>query len=198
METRFPSARKRWYFLAVGREAEEWNEVVGRLRQLHHEARWESRDVGRLYEIAQAAAPGLLRSFELTTQLPQDLASELLSRELAKLVECEGDAFAYFVVALRHEAIDWLRRGASRVAADPPERASPAEEDQRRARDELEDVWTALSSKEREVFAALAQGESREALAARFKTSRANIDQIVSRARAELTRRGLMPSRRRT
>ena len=182
----------------MGREAEEWNELVGRLGPLPHEARWASADVGRLHELARGAAPGLLGSFSLGTHSPQDLASDLLVRKLAQLVECEGDAFAYFVAALRNEARSWLRRPGSRVAADPPERAAHEEDDRARARDELEVVWTVLGAREREVFTAVALGESREALAARFGTSRANIDQIVSRARAELTRLGLMPSGRRT
>lgn len=179
----------------MGSEAEEWNAVVGRLRELRQDERWANPDTARLYQLAQRIAPSQLRRFDLRTETPEDLASGLLTAKLTQLVECQGDAFDYFVAALRNRARSWLRREASKVEPEGVEQASAADAEHERARDDLAEVWAVLSPKAREIFAADAAGESREALASRFKTSRANIDQIVRRARVELQRLGLMPTK---
>ena len=54
------------------------------------------------------------------------------------------------------------------------------------ARQEAERVVVTLSDRERQVFAALAAGEERDDIARALGTSRANIDQIVSRTRKRL------------
>jgi DNA-binding NarL/FixJ family response regulator len=54
---------------------------------------------------------------------------------------------------------------------------------------EVADLLATLTPREREVVLAVASGERPEDLAAQLKTSRANIDQIVSRARRSLRMR---------
>lgn len=179
--------------MATGAEAKEWTEVVDRLRAMPEAERFGHADAGRLYMLAQRLAPGLLRGFTLRTETPEDLASGLLSEKFAQLVEDSGDhAWPYFVAALRNRAISWIRRPLSKVTSKEIEGVRSTEDETRyHARQHLMIVWTKLSQKEQEIFAADDAGESRESIAARFKTSRANIDQIISRARERLRALGL-------
>lgn len=179
----------------MGRDAEEWNEVVERLRQVPEAERWQSEDVARLYMIAVKVAPGWLRGFELPTGLAEDLAADLLAQKLNQLIDCTGRAFAFLLVSLENRAKSWKRHQgvkaryqATRAASDAPVSDEP---DRGQPDDEALKALGLLNAKEREIFVSLGREESREDIAKRLGTSRANIDQIISRARKRLAAKGL-------
>jgi RNA polymerase sigma factor (sigma-70 family) len=116
---------------------------------------------------------------------------DLLHEELDAILEAHNPR-AYFLTAIRNAGIDLQRRNKRLVrgeeAAPSLDRTdeSPLAEEVLAVRQEAERLSATLSSKERQVFAAIAAGEEREDIARAMGTSRANIDQIVSRARKRI------------
>jgi DNA-directed RNA polymerase specialized sigma24 family protein len=166
--------------------AEDWSTVVVLLRRSPTPA--TSRDLPRLYELALADGPPLLRSFRrrLGDDRIVDLIHDLLAAKLDALIAAD-EPRALFCTALQRRAISWLRRGDADVVADPSSGKTPAasiDEHERQefivdARRTLRD----LPDRDREIVVAVALGEDREAVARAFGTSRANVDQILSRVR---------------
>lgn len=164
---------------------EDWDEIVVRVRKEPDPLR--SPVVGRLYEVAVDDGTRFLSSFrnEFGEDRILDLIYDLLSEKLAEILNAETPR-AFFCVALRRLAIDWRRRGASKVVESPPDssRASPSdttEEDRRAFVLDARNAVDALSERDRGIVVAAALREDREAIAREFGTSRANVDQIVSR-----------------
>jgi len=173
----------------VGFPSEEWNAAARRLAGLEPAARWKSEDVKVLYRLALAHGPTILARFQLDTSRVHDLVADLVSVKLDQLVEAEVPA-PYFLAALGKAATSWVRRPAAAVAPEPEiERAGPSDASAE-AKVELERVSGRLKRDELEIFAALAAGEDRDAIASALGTSRANIDQKVSRARKRLREEG--------
>ncbi len=165
--------------------AEEWKAVIARLRAAADPL--QSADLPRLYALALADGPRLLGSFRrrLGEDRVVDLIHDLLAMKAEAIIAADQPR-ALFCTALQRRAISWLRRGDAQVAADVPEAAdaSGTTEDERRGF--ILDAKTALDhlpARERAIVVAVALGEERESIAREFGTSRANVDQIVSRVR---------------
>jgi DNA-directed RNA polymerase specialized sigma24 family protein len=164
--------------------AEDWIRVVLLIRADADPLR--SPHLGKLYDLALADGPRLLKSFQkrLGDDRILDLVHDLLATKLEAIVAAD-EPRALFCTALQRRAISWLRRGDAAVVEDAPER--PPEgvvEDERQgflvdAKNALE----GLPERERAMVVAVALGEEREAIAQAFRTTRANVDQIVSRVR---------------
>ncbi len=73
----------------------------------------------------------------------------------------------------------------------PPEEPLDAAERAQAVRIDRAAAWSRLTPREQEVLSAAGEGEDRDALAERWKTSRNNIDQIIRRARRRLGEVGL-------
>lgn len=179
----------------MGLEAEEWNQAVERLRGVSVAERWQSEDVAKLYAIALKVAPSQLRSFDLPGGLPEDLAADILTTKLNQQVDCVGVPFSFFVVSLQNKAKSWKRH--QRVRANYQERQSApepepiAEHDGSEVERRLAKAWGVLTDRERDIFERIGRDEPREEIASRLGTSRTNVDQLISRARKKLERKGL-------
>jgi RNA polymerase sigma factor (sigma-70 family) len=185
----------------VGAPADEWNEAAAKLRGLPREERWRNKDVVRLFELAPTIAKRALAGHwtRIGPEDIEDLAKDLLAHNLHGFVDVDpstygGSAAAYFQQALWNRAVSWHRR-MSRLEGDSDRAlarlsAQPFEESSESAGAEVDQILSRLTRLEREVFAAIQAGVAREAIAERFDTSRANIDQIVSRARRRLRKQG--------
>jgi len=169
---------------------EEWLEIVEEIAAAP--VRTRSPALARLYRLAMTAATTALARFPLDIQgQAEDLVHDLLHEKLDAIVGAHNPR-GLFVTAIRRNAIDLQRRDKRLVhededdpATQPPDPSAPVDE-ALASRQEAEQLTATLSPKERQVFAAIAAGEEREDIARALGTSRANIDQIVSRARKRL------------
>ena len=160
--------------------ADDWREAARRVRED------KAKHLPRLYELALEDGPRLLGRFQrrLGDERIVDLVHDLLATKADAIAEAE-EPRALFCTALQRRAISWLRRGDAAVAEDRPETATDREPESERRRFLLDAraALAGLSERERAMVVAVALGEEREAIAREFKTTRANVDQIVSRVR---------------
>lgn len=145
---------------------------------------------GALYALAMSAARATLRRFRgIDPARAEDLASEVILRALPEVIAAENPR-AYYCTALRRAAISWTRRGGAAVREGEarPWEGGPLDAAERAVIDcvDARRRLKALAPRERAVLFAVVEGEAREAIAARLGTSRANVDQIVHRARARV------------
>jgi DNA-directed RNA polymerase specialized sigma24 family protein len=160
--------------------ADDWREAALRIRQD------KAKHLPRLYELALEDGPRLLARFQrrLGDERIVDLVHDLLATKADAIIEAD-EPRALFCTALQRRAISWLRRGDAAVASERPERGAEHEDEGERQRF-LVDARAALDGltpRERAMAVAVALGEEREAVAREFKTTRANVDQILSRIR---------------
>jgi DNA-directed RNA polymerase specialized sigma24 family protein len=159
--------------------ADEWKEAVERVladREKH---------LPRLYELARADGPRLLSRFarRLGDDRVLDLVHDLLATQLEAILAAK-EPRALFCTALQRRAISWLRRGDADVVEDKPDVAAEHDEPERqRFLLDAKAALDGLGARERMMVVAVALGEDREAIAREFQTTRANVDQIVSRVR---------------
>lgn len=165
---------------------QEWDEIIARIQGEPDPLR--SPHLRRLYEVALSDGPRFLASFQrsLGEERTLDLVHDLLAEKLQAIIEAETPR-AFFCTALQNRARSWVRRGDAKVVESPPDSsraaASDRSEEERRAFVlDARDALAALSERDRGIVVAAAIGEDREAIARDFRTSRANVDQIVSRA----------------
>lgn len=170
--------------------SEEWRRIVDEVAATDPPLR--SRALVELYRLACADAQAALRTFAPTIrEQAEDLAQDLVFEKLDTLLAAPNPR-ALFYTAVRNAAIDLRRREARRPTdEDPSERlpspdASAAVESQVGARLELARAQARLTPRELEIFVAIAAGDDRDDIAKLLGTSRANIDQLVSRARKRL------------
>jgi DNA-directed RNA polymerase specialized sigma24 family protein len=162
--------------------APAWKEAVAGVRADRE------KNLPRLYELARADGPKLLSRFarRLGDERVLDLVHDLLATKLESILAAD-EPRALFCTALQRRAISWLRRGDADVVEDKPDIANDASLDQEPERQRfLLDARAALDGlppRERMMVVAVALGEEREAIAREFQTTRANVDQIVSRVR---------------
>jgi DNA-directed RNA polymerase specialized sigma24 family protein len=163
----------------------DWDEIIARIQGEPDPLR--SPHVRRLYEVALSDGPRFLTSFHRTLgdERTRDLVHDLLSEKLQAILEAETPR-AFFCTALQNRARSWVRRGDAKVVESPPDSsrdtAPDRNEEERRAFVlDARDALAALSERDRDIVVAAALGEDREAIAREFRTSRANVDQIVSR-----------------
>lgn len=177
----------------------EWADVVDLIRR--EGGPRKSRAVRGLYEMAIADGRRVLASFQrqLGDEVILELTHALVAEKLQEIVDANSP-FALFKTALRRRAISWLRRGDAVVAERPDEAldagasstgATPgleasAQADERQFVFDAQAALNSLSERDRQIAVAVGLGEDREAIARAFNTSRANVDQIVSRLRKRL------------
>ena len=162
---------------------DDWKKAAARVR--------ESKDhLPRLYELAREDGPRFLARFQrrLGDERILDLVHDLLATKADAIVQAD-EPRALFCTALQRRAVSWLRRGdAAVVEESPASRGTGATggEDEHERQRFLVDARAALEEltpRERGMAVAVALGEEREDVAREFKTTRANVDQIVSRIR---------------
>lgn len=184
VSTRSTHSEVPWYPARVATR-QEWDEIIARI--LDDPDPLRSPHIRRLYEVALSDGRRFLTSFRgtLGDERTLDLVHDLLAEKLLAIIEAETPR-AFFCTALQNRARSWVRRGDAKVVESPPESSRDAgpdrSEDERRAFVlDARDALAALSERDRDVVVAAALGEDREAIAREFRTSRANVDQIVSR-----------------
>jgi len=176
-------------------QREEWIAIVAKIRADGGDPH-TSPHLPRLYGLALSEGPRQLASFRrrLGEDRIVDLVHDLLAAKVDAIVAAE-EPRALFCTALQRRAISWLRRGDAAVVEDPVEETtntaaydeSEGSEDERQGFIlDARNVLSKLPERERALVVAVALGEDREAIARTFGTSRANVDQIVSRVRRKL------------
>lgn len=161
--------------------AEDWKKAAALVRQ-------SKEHLPALYELAREDGPRFLARFRrrLGDERIVDLVHDLLATK-AEAIALADEPRALFCTALQRRAISWLRRGDAAVIEAPPSGAvGTVPEDEAERQRFLVDARAALDEltpRERMVAVAVALGEEREEIARELKTSRANVDQIVSRIR---------------
>lgn len=174
--------------------ADTWAETTAQIRAEGGPRR--SPSVRRLYELALADGRGMIASFRAQFGDAQiiDLIHDLLAEKLDAIIAADTPK-ALFRTALVRRAISWRRRGDATVAEDVSEAVSEVQNDEERERRafvlDARAALLRLPERDREIVVAVVDGADREDLAARFGTSRANVDQIVSRTKQRF--RGTKP-----
>ncbi len=153
---------------------------------------FEQAEFAELWALACEEAPRVLASFRRSKRLDDeriaDLTRDLLVNELASIVDATNPQ-AYFVTCLVNAARSWLRRGDARVASSGEVggahevRHSTTAAPDHALRIDVADFMGTLSQRERDVLIGVGNDVDRQVLARLLGTSRANVDQIVSRAR---------------
>lgn len=175
---------------------DEWIAVVQCVAQSPTPTR--SKEINRLYRLAMDEGRSALRGMQWVREAEvEDLVHDKLHAELASLL-LATDPRAYFCTIVRRAALDLRRKNQGKrgdgtalrafVSVDDADfQALPAEDapiDEALARRrQAQEVIARLSERELQVFVAIMHGEDRDDIAATLETSRANVDQIVSRTR---------------
>lgn len=163
-----------------------WRDAAAAVRR--SPAPWSSEGFARLYGLALREGERALRGFRsLDRARREDLAAETVTRALLSVASADAPR-AYFRTAVRRAALSWLRaeRPAPAAGEATPRYVEGALDDAEARAVYALDAKAALGAmgaRDRAVLLADADGEAREAIAATWGTSRANVDQIVSRAR---------------
>jgi RNA polymerase sigma factor (sigma-70 family) len=173
---------------------DEWREVMELLRASRNPRR--SPHFRRFYGLAVRDGRQFLASFRkrFGDALIDDLIHDVLADALDPVLAADN-ARAFLRVTLWNAARDRVRRKATRVEPEPP--VERLEHDKVADGAELRefvldarDALAGLCERDRQIVVAVGLGEDREEIATVFGTSRANVDQIVSRARKSFTGRG--------
>jgi DNA-directed RNA polymerase specialized sigma24 family protein len=168
----------------------QWDVLASRLRETAYP--FEQPELAELWALACEEAPRVLSSFRRSKRLDDeriaDLTGDLLLNDLASIIDATNPQ-AFFVTCLTNAARSWLRRGDARVAApgvvggsrEASQSATAAPDHALRI--DVADFMETLSQRERDVLIGVGNDVDRQVLARLLGTSRANVDQIVSRAR---------------
>lgn len=167
--------------------AKVFREVAAGLRQCQD--RYGSPDFGKLYDLAMKEGRRILGSFrkDVGEEGIEDIISDFLLRKLDAIVEAD-EPDRLFRVALRNSACSLLRRKDAQ-AVELGDEAAGADGRQALVRLELGEASSelgTLSIRDRDIVCAVVMGEDPDEVAAAFKTSRANVYQILSRFRRRL------------
>lgn len=173
-----------------------WDEALERLRNDDTSA------YAQLYSMARSLGRAILaRKFP---GIPADARDDLIHDVLAHLLQLDhAPQRGLFIVALVNRALDYVRRADFARRQDPVSQSRDDESDdplhafadgddveaRALARDEMSRALASLPERDRQVVTAVALGEDRDEIAARFGTSRNNVDQIVVRVRKKAARR---------
>lgn len=179
--------------------AAEWRQAVHALRGRPDKI--GDPAFGPVYKLACGDAVGIGRSFlsTLSAEEIRDLAADLIVARIEQLTHADSPR-AFFATALINRLKDVVdgpavKRRAKQLPADssqahddPTERlvsgASINEpEDARAFLLDARRAFSQLSDRDRDIVTLVGLGEDREAIAAQYGTTRANVDQIVSRLR---------------
>lgn len=149
---------------------------------------------GALYQMAQREATRCLRPREgRRHERAEDLASQVLVDALTAIVAAD-DPRAYFRTAVKNRACSWARSPRSRVDSvsdhgwDEVLRGGHPDDEELRAIYRIDDraALEKTSARARVALIADAVGFGRDEIAAALDTSRANVDQLISRSRRNL------------
>lgn len=165
-----------------------WSEVVAWLRAEADPC--VSEHVPRFYELAVRDGRAALHKYRgaLGEARVEDLIHDLLAAHLGDVVRADNPR-AFLATALVRRAISWLRRKDARVLEARDDDGAFDGDSRSDAIDFVLDARSAiaqLGEREQEIVFAVACGNDREQIAKELGTSRANVDQIVSRARRKL------------
>jgi DNA-directed RNA polymerase specialized sigma24 family protein len=169
----------------TGLSTEAWREAADAVRCAT--SPWEGDGFAALYALALREGRRTLRGFRtLDDARRDDLAAEVITRRLREVAGATRPR-AYFRVALRRTALSWIRgeRLTLREEGEVEYVEGPLDEEETRAVYAIDarGALAGMGARERAVLVADACGEAREAIAKAWGTSRANVDQIVSRGR---------------
>jgi RNA polymerase sigma factor (sigma-70 family) len=174
---------------------DEWDRIVVRLRRAGDP--YGDPAFAELWTLACEDGPAALESFRRSGKLDEariaDLTRDLVIGALPAILEAVNP-HAYFVAAIVNAARSWLRRGSARVVSPGDRSAAHDETHPVAVAPDLEscidasDFMLTLSERERSVLQALGHGEDRDAIARALGLTRANVDQIISRARRRFRR----------
>ncbi len=170
-------------------EGDPWEPVAAAIRGAS--SPWSCAAFGRLYELALAEGVRVLGTFrDLDEARRVDLALETLVAKRREIAEADRPR-AFFRTVLYRDAVSWRRSGRARLAteADALEgcahTAGPCDAVECGALHRL-DARAALArmnDRQRAMLVADAEGHSRDEIARAHETTRANVDQVLSRAR---------------
>lgn len=164
--------------------AHEWQNA--RQRIVASPDPWRSRHFVTFYEIAVADGQRALSRYRsIDAARCADLIHELLTEHLDAILHADSPR-AFFLTSLTRRAIQWLRRKDARVAPPlAPDDERGADHDPAHGLD-LTRTLERLPKRDARIMVAIAMGEDREEVARIHKTTRENVDQIVSRSRRRL------------
>lgn len=169
--------------------AEEWLRVCDALAEAVGTARREHEE--RLYALARETGVAALRGrWKYDEDVAMELVHDVLMRSLEQIVRAEHPR-ALFLWILNKHAINTYRRHSRELAVgEVPESAPRHEAPRTESSLELNAVIgllrSELSPRDLRVFIARCFGASSKEVAAAEGLSVANVDKIVSRARARL------------
>jgi len=177
--------RSRRYML--GEEEEDWPRLVERVRM--SPVPEQSPALAELY--AQAVRTGsrvLQRKFRgrLNHADIEDIVIDKFTRVLPAIIAAANPG-GFFITSVVHAAIDHCKRRETQ-AKHAPKIAQMQPLDARTDEVPVETFamrrcFEQFSDRDQQILRAVAEGEDREHIARLFGTSRANVDQLVSRAR---------------
>lgn len=169
--------------------ADEWRTVCGRLARA--DASEKSALTKQLYSLARETGIACLRrQWSYSEDEALDLVHDVLARSWDEILAAEESPKALFATMLVNSAISAFRRRtrreklATETVPKPADAASP--ESSLELADALRLLQDELSPRDLRVFGARCLGESAKDVADVEGLSPANVDQIVSRARARL------------
>lgn len=181
------SRRGRSYGCASASSNDRWREAAEGVRAAP--SPWESESFGELYLLAKSEASLVLRTFRtMDDARREDIALGALVEKLPEIAAADRPR-AYFRTVVLNDAISWTRGDRARVAETPRTTRAyvegPLDEEEMRAIYRLDVCGALESADERELAMLLAdaEGVAREDIARAHGTTRANVDQIISRWR---------------
>lgn len=151
---------------------------------------------GALYELVRREGRGMLRSFwRLDSARKDDLALATLDAALPGLLLADRPR-AYFATALHRAAVSWRRSPRAAVVSTDADAGNERgaevaiDGEERRALYCIgaREALAELDPRQREALLADAGGTPREDIAVAMSTSRANVDQLISRGRRQAQR----------
>jgi RNA polymerase sigma factor (sigma-70 family) len=166
----------------------EWEDVVAILR--------EARDprlhpaVLKLYKLAEETGVRVLHSWIQTygAETVRDVVLETVVRTLDATIASDTPR-AFFIRVVRNAMISYDRSPKSRVVESPAEQTAddvefvPDPTEDHAFRIDARRAFARLPPRDQQILLAVAAGEDRTVVAQSFGTSRANVDQLLSRAR---------------
>lgn len=173
----------------AGTDGEEWSALISEVRAAPSPE--ESPAYNRLYTLAMRTGKAMLGA-KFGRQLDDGDIEHLVSTKFAatssEIVNASNPR-GFFVTAIVREAIGVIRR--SHTADKHAPELTRVGDMRARAQDEQARVDTiamaacfeTFSPRDQQILRAVGEGDDREAIARHFATSRANIDQIISRSR---------------
>lgn len=172
----------------------DWQAMVAPLRRLHEDGKdlRRGREIVALYALAEALAGKVLRKFhQFDEQARQDVVHDVLAAKLVDIVLADKPR-SLFVTMLMNRGKDECRRRERHARPTAPEEFDRSEAVSDQDPDFVEEAglaFSTLSPRDQQILTAVALGDEREDVAARFGIKRPAVDQVFTRARKRLRSR---------